>query len=233
MIKEIINTPQGIARYPWLNTPDTKFGSPGDYKTGLIMDPSQASGYDAFATKYASFKKRAMADCVEQIQAALDEIPDTPQNKAKRAKFSGMISNIDEVFKDPLTDEYDDTGNLTGSKILDCKSKAEWKDPKSGNVISFKPEQYDSTGKPMESEVMISGGTVLCMKVTLSNYFIPATGICGIAKPKIHACQVIKLSSSGSAGGGFGAVDGGYVSEAKVTPSLPEEPEAFESADYE
>ena len=32
-----IVTPVGIAQYPWLSSPDTKFSEVGDYKTNLIL----------------------------------------------------------------------------------------------------------------------------------------------------------------------------------------------------
>ena len=30
-------TPQGVAQYPWLSKPDTKFSEEGDYKVNLII----------------------------------------------------------------------------------------------------------------------------------------------------------------------------------------------------
>ena len=30
-------TPQGVAQYPWLSKPDTKFSEEGDYKVNLIL----------------------------------------------------------------------------------------------------------------------------------------------------------------------------------------------------
>ena len=37
-IMAIIKSPKGIARYPYLNTPDTKFNPDGDYKVTLILN---------------------------------------------------------------------------------------------------------------------------------------------------------------------------------------------------
>lgn len=34
----ILKSPKGIARYPYLNTPDTKFNPEGDYKVTLVLD---------------------------------------------------------------------------------------------------------------------------------------------------------------------------------------------------
>jgi hypothetical protein len=35
-------TPAGIARYPWLNKPDTKFQPEGEYKVGLVLKKAEA-----------------------------------------------------------------------------------------------------------------------------------------------------------------------------------------------
>ncbi len=38
-------TPQGRAKYPWLNKPDTQFSADGVYSTYLIMDAGQAADF--------------------------------------------------------------------------------------------------------------------------------------------------------------------------------------------
>ena len=36
-------TPKGIAQYPWLSKPDTKFSEEGDYKVNLILNAEEAA----------------------------------------------------------------------------------------------------------------------------------------------------------------------------------------------
>ena len=38
----IITTPKGIALYPWLSTPDTKFSEEGEYKVNLVLSKEDA-----------------------------------------------------------------------------------------------------------------------------------------------------------------------------------------------
>ena len=40
---EKFTTPAGIARYPWLDTPDTKFDAAGEYKVTLVVTPKEAA----------------------------------------------------------------------------------------------------------------------------------------------------------------------------------------------
>lgn len=39
---ERYTTPKGTAKYPWLNTPDTKFNPDGEYKTSLVLPLEEA-----------------------------------------------------------------------------------------------------------------------------------------------------------------------------------------------
>lgn len=228
MIKETVFTPEGIASYPWLNTPDTKFGTPGNYTCGLVLDPGSDPTVDQFLDKYDKFMVKAKADCIQEIQEVVSEIPDNPKNKASRQALQDIIDNIDEHFKSPLVDQYDDAGELTGRKILNCSSKATFEDRRTGNIISLKPDAFDATGKKMEEPPAIMGGAILKLKIQLKNYFIKASKACGIAKPNIYAYQVKSLGGSGA--GGFGAMDGGYIQEIKIEPTFQDE--EIESADY-
>jgi len=36
-------TPKGIAKYPWLNTPDTKFNPDGDFKVTIVLGADEAA----------------------------------------------------------------------------------------------------------------------------------------------------------------------------------------------
>ena len=38
-----ITTPKGIAQYPWLSKPDTKFSEEGEYKVNVILTKEEAS----------------------------------------------------------------------------------------------------------------------------------------------------------------------------------------------
>ena len=220
MVKLEKNTPKGIASYPWLNTPDIKFGTPGHYKCQLVLDPASDPEVDVFVADYNKFVEKAKADCVEQINEAIEAIPDNPKNKAKRKELLSLVDNIEEEFKNPLSEQYDDEGELTGKLVLDCRSNAEWINPKDNMRVDLKPRAFDATGNLISEPPMVKGGSTLRLSINLSNYFMPSNKICGIAKPKIKAYQIIKKSSGGGGGGGFGAEEGGYVQEQKVAPSF-------------
>lgn len=69
-----LTSPKGIARFPWLNKPDTKFSDVGDYKVDLVMDKKDAeplvkritSIRDEFAKKEGAKKKANLPFAFEE-----------------------------------------------------------------------------------------------------------------------------------------------------------------------
>jgi len=97
----VITTPKGIAAYPWLSKPDTKFSEEGDYKVNLILGKDEA------------------APIIEQINGIFAENvkAEIKKNKGKDVKTSNP----------PYMDEVDDDGKPTGNIIFKFKSKAAYK----------------------------------------------------------------------------------------------------------
>jgi hypothetical protein len=91
-------TPKGIAAYPWLSRPDTKFSEEGDYKVNLILSKEDAK------------------PIIEQINGVFAENvkEETKKNKGKEIKTANP----------PYMDELNDEGKPTGNIIIKFKSKA-------------------------------------------------------------------------------------------------------------
>jgi hypothetical protein len=94
-------TPKGIAQYPWLSQPDTKFSEEGDYKVNLILSKQEA------------------IPILKQINEVYAE------NISKETKKA----NGKEIKKaaPPWQEELDGDGKPTGNVILRFKSKAAYK----------------------------------------------------------------------------------------------------------
>src|SRR5215467_3043328 len=116
--KQIHKTPRGIAIYPHLTTPDTKFNSAGEYKTGLrITDKVEEQ---AFLTKMLAFYDGAyLQKCQEQ---ALKELPremppwGTGKDGSLEFKFklkAGGVSDGESWKNDPPK-LFDSQGKLIG-----------------------------------------------------------------------------------------------------------------------
>ena len=190
-----ITTPIGIAKYPSLNNPDTRFESQqakgGEYHVDLRIPEKDAR------------------PLIEELTALLDEWVKkaNAERKAEKKKPLAAFSPT------PWQEEYED-GEPSGYWILKCKRGAEWKD-RNGNVQKNKIQFFDASGAGIgKLEEVIGGGIKLRVAMTCRGWIAPI-GI-GIALD-IRAVQIIELSSFG--GGdtdfGFGSVDGGFVATEK------------------
>jgi len=94
-------TPKGIAQYPWLSKPDTKFSEEGEYKVSLILSKEEA------------------IPILKQINEVFAE------NVAAEVKKNGG-KDIKKA-PPPYMEQLDDAGNSTGKVILKFKSKAAYK----------------------------------------------------------------------------------------------------------
>lgn len=78
-----VTTPKGIAQYPWLNEPDTKFNPDGDYKTNLILEDTP--------------EVRDMIAKLEQIREDfIAEWQSDPRNKGKKFMEADLFDENDD-----------------------------------------------------------------------------------------------------------------------------------------
>jgi hypothetical protein len=94
-------TPKGIAQYPWLSKPDTKFSEEGDYKVNLVLSKQDA------------------LPILKQINEVYAE---NYEKEVKKANGKEVKKSVP-----PYAEEFDDAGQPTGNVILRFKSKAAYK----------------------------------------------------------------------------------------------------------
>lgn len=117
-------TPTGIAMYPWLNKPDTKFDPDGFYHVNLKFEKE---------TPELDFLLKDLEKMLEDYYQAACDNP-------KYAKFKSKIQKAD------IFEEDDD-----GSKILKFKQKAVIKSVK--GTFNAKIALFDSKGKPSKDTI--------------------------------------------------------------------------------
>ena len=109
----VFTTPKGVALYPYLSRPDTKFNEEGEYKVNLVLSKEEA------------------APIVEQINSVFAA---NLQEETKKANGKQI-----KTANPPYSDELDENGKPTGNVIMKFKSKAAYKpaifDAK-GNVMT-------------------------------------------------------------------------------------------------
>ena len=101
MAKETITTETGVALYPWLTKPDTKYNEDGEYKVNLILS------------------KEKSAPIINTIKGVHEDNYKDILKKEKKKTVKQAAP--------PFTEELDDSGKPTGNIIFKFKSKAAYK----------------------------------------------------------------------------------------------------------
>lgn len=191
------NTPVGVASYPHLSKPDTKFNDEGDYKCDVILDPK---------------------DAVELV-AYLEEVRDAYVKTVKVPKKAKLV--VAPVFRKELDDTEEPTGNI----IIATKLRAGGT-RKDKSVWTEQPALFDSDGNPLVDVDVWSGskvivaGTVKPYDMVVESFDAEGNAMKFVKVGVSLACrgvQVVELVSSGNktaASFGFGKVEGGYKTAA-------------------
>lgn len=189
-----LTSPKGIAKFPWLTTPNTRFNPDGEYSVNLILDPNDED--------VQNFLRRLDELADEAFEAAKDDLV-----SRKRAAQAKKVIRVE-----PYRMEVDQNDEETGMVEVKAKMKAKV-ETRDGRVLEFSPRLFDAQGKPIDPKsVSIYGGSVIRVNVTANPYFVPATRMAGISL-QLNAVQIIELVSGGSGDAssfGFDVVDGGF-----------------------
>jgi hypothetical protein len=162
-----IVTPKGIAVYPWLNKPDTKFSPEGDYKVTLKVPAEDA------------------APLIEQLDKILQEY------KAEAVKKDPKIARM--AINAPYEEEADDQGNLTGNYLFKFKQKAVI-NMKDGRTVDVKVALLDASRTP--TDVLVGGGSEIKIAATVYPYAMNTTKTIGLSL-RPYAVQILQLVKVG------------------------------------
>lgn len=200
-------SPAGIAVWPHLNSPDTKFdnGGAGEYKVSVKLTEAAAQ------------------PVIDKLQKILDqyhaeEISQNPKVK----QFTPRL---------PIEEEVDDQGNLTGNWLLKVKQKAQI--TTDNGIVDMKVALFDAKRRPTNAE--IGGGSTLKVATTIVPYTMPSNKSVGISL-RLNAVQVINLVEGGKDGDGsmFDEEDGftDEVSEVASTFTKPDDTSDYGATDF-
>lgn len=202
-------TPTGIAIYPRLTRPDTKFNADGVYQVKLAVDGALAQG---------------MVDQIdEMMKVALTEAKATEAAKDKAKRKTPKQC-------DPPYTVDDETGVVTFS----FKRKASGINKKTEETWKAKVAIFDAKGKPM-ADPNVGGGTKMKVSYSPTTFYIAGPVGAGV-KLNLEAVQIIDLVEYSGGGDsssyGFGEEEGFNGSEAAPIPESEEGATAEESKDF-
>jgi hypothetical protein len=142
-----ITTKEGVAQYPSLNAPNTRFDDDGVYKVNLILE--QEDG--------------------DELSKQLTEYRDRAASQVKKGKKPLSMANL--PFE-PETDK--DTDEPTGRWIFKFKMNATYKD-KQGKIVEVRPNLFGPDLKPTKAN--IGGGSRLCVAAKVFPWLVPSLGL--------------------------------------------------------
>jgi hypothetical protein len=182
--RERLLTPKGVAVYPRITEPDTKFNADGLYQIRLRM--SVADGQELM-TKLDTMTDEKFAEVVAENGGKTFKIV-----KGKKTEF---------VRNEPYTLVLDDDGNETGEVEFKFKMYAKVKS-KDGSSRTQRPTLVDGKGKEIKKKIAVYGGSIVKINFTPSTYS-QTIGI-GVTC-YLNAVQILKLVSGSGGNHGFEA----------------------------
>lgn len=174
-------TPKGVAVWPHLNKPDTKFNAEGEYTCKLRLPMAEA---DELIAKLEKFRDEYKLQAQEQ--------------DPKIARYS---------LADVYEEEVDDQGNPTGHAVFKFKQKAVIKTRK-GDTIRMKVALFDAQRQPTSAQV--GGGSVIKVAGVAFGYAMPTTKMVGISL-RPEAVQIITLAQRGTSAEALFEVEDGFT----------------------
>jgi len=189
MDKNSIITPQGIARFPWIVEPNTRFNEDGTYQCDLIVSEEDGKAFEKI------------------IKVGLKTFHDSELLKSGKKKLR---------FADLPCREFDDDNDEYGDSpwIIKAKQDAQYTS-KSDKVVKNRIIQFDSKQNAINEQV--GSGSKLKMAVVPYYWNVASKGV-GVTL-KLQAVQVIELqtynapSAKTAEGFGFTTEEQGFVSD--------------------
>ena len=186
---ERMTSPVGVALYPRLTRPDTKFKEEGEYKVDLLLPAKEA--------------KPLMKQLEAMAEAAHKEAIESAKNPRAAAKIKKYQLQL------PFEEHINEDGEETGEIKFRFKQKAEIKG-KDG-VIKMRPMIFDAKLKPITEDIGIGSGTKMRVSFEPSPYVVSGQECVGVTL-RLKAVQIIELVEYTGGGSGesygFEAEDG-------------------------
>lgn len=215
---EKITSPRGVAKYPRLNVPDTKFNAMGAYSVKLIMPKTVAQ---PLVDKLNAAADKAYADAKAELENKIKDAKGEAKGKAKKALADLARADL------PVKPCYDDDGNETDDVEINFKMNASRKDKTTDKIITMKPKFFDGEGVLIKEENVpqIWGGSILKVSAQVNPFYTEKAGA-GVGL-RLSGVQIIKLVSGG---GGNTAESHGFGKEDDAEFTADSAPAAAKSA---
>jgi hypothetical protein len=188
---------EGVAVYPWLNRPDTKF-----VPAGMTAEEWGGVYKTSLQIPAAVFTSSVYRDGLT-FKAFLDQLVDASVEQAK-TEHPKEKKLVKATY--PYKEEMDDDGDETGNFLVNFKQNAKIK-RKDGQIIEVKIPLFNARGEAITDAIY--GGSIIKVAFTTRSTWMPGNKEAGV-RLDISAVQVLKLvkTSRSASDFGFGAEEG-------------------------
>ena len=188
-------TPKGEALFIHLVTPDhgtTEFpDEDGSFTITLRLSEDEADRLKAMISD-------ELEEAKAEMQEKFDAMPVATRKKLK-----------EPTWIEPGAVEYDrETEEPTGNILFRFKTKAIYKDKKTGQIRKRKVPVFDSMQTPVKLATEPGFGSLVRVSFSAQPYFVGGTGNAGVAF-YLNAVQILKLNAAGERS----AADYGFAAE--------------------
>lgn len=179
---------EGVSKYAWLTTPDTKFDKDGHYKVNLAVSADKAQ------------------PLVTLIDAEMQKSMEIAKEKSKKPV---------KMANAPYVTETDEEGKETGNIEFKFKRKAQII-TSDGKVVPFKVAIFDSSGKPMVDTNVWSGSKMkVSAELVPWNTAMAGAGV-SLRLRAVQITELVEGGADNAKGYGFDKVEGGFTAPEKA-----------------
>jgi len=171
----VYTTLPGIAIFPYLTKPDTKFKADGEFRVELKLDPADVAKFTPIIDEeIRKFREEDLGKC-------------DVKTRKLREKY---------VLQSPIVELTDEEGEATGEFKAKFKKNAIYR-PKDKDPIHRTVPICDAKGKIINAPPAIYGGSVLRVAFAIGGYFVPSAKCYG-ATLYIEGVKLLELKTGGS-----------------------------------
>jgi len=190
--KKVLNvTPIGVAVWPHLHSPDTKFDKDGVYRVQLAYGAESAEAKKLVSMIDAWVVKAIEAENEQRVK---DE---------KKPLVGKQIKYADLPYKMELNDEGEETGRMLFNFKLKAKGKT-----REGEVFERKVALYLKGGAPLPKDKKIGGGSHLQVSYEANPFYTGGLGAgVSLRMEAVMVHELVEWAQRDASGYGFDVDD--------------------------
>jgi hypothetical protein len=190
--KKVLNvTPIGVAVWPHLHSPDTKFDKDGVYRVQLAYGAESAEAKKLVSMIDAWVVKAIEAENEQRVK---DE---------KKPLVGKQIKYADLPYKMELNDEGEETGRMLFNFKLKAKGKT-----REGEVFERKVALYLKGGAPLPKDKKIGGGSALQVSYEANPFYTGGLGAgVSLRMEAVMVHELVEWAQRDASGYGFDVDD--------------------------